>query len=357
MQHSTNSTAGPLLWSQPHRARLDFAQGLVKQVASVFRPSVDEIWRKASSEPGLASRSAPKNSEEVGVLLDDAAVVRFMRFMRRKSQDFKWQAQIALEAASAPDLERWLENEDFGFNGTLELNPDLSIPDYYSKGFHHQPDGYAGSPLSGLSYDLGLDISFPTLQSNGVALQVPRADYKRILDLGCGSGRSTEGYATRFSEATVWGIDPSEPMLRLASKRAAERGLGINFRQATAEQTKFPDGHFDLVSATILFHEVPKEGSGRIIGEAFRVLNHGGCLAIGDELPFASMDAYEQWYDRWQTVHNNEPYWEEFKSLDLAKICKDAGFERVEVRTGDRLRHFADLTSGWPPFVLLAWKE
>ena len=54
----------------------------------------------------------------------------------------------------------------------------------------------------------------------------------------------------------------------------------IHFRHAAAEETGLPDSSQDLVSACLLFHELPEAAAQAIIKEAYRILKPGGLLAI-----------------------------------------------------------------------------
>src|SRR5262249_13764612 len=49
--------------------------------------------------------------------------------------------------------------------------------------------------------------------------QVPLADARRVVDLGCGPGNSTELLLERFPKAEVIGLDSSPNMLEQAKKR------------------------------------------------------------------------------------------------------------------------------------------
>ena len=64
--------------------------------------------------------------------------------------------------------------------------------------------------------------------------------------------------------------------------RAIDLGLPIHFRQALAEETKFPDNHFDIVYSYILFHEIPAEIARRVLAEMRRITRPGGHVAIVD---------------------------------------------------------------------------
>ena len=358
MDRSHNATEAPVRWAQRHRAFLDFTQGLMNQQSRILRPRVDAFYGERQKEFASTHGHEPQTPDEVASLMDDAAIVRYLRFFRRKSQEMKWVGLDALYEGQTEKIADWLDEPTPEAAGSLELDPDLEVPEYFFRGYHHQPGGFSGNALSGLMYDMGLDVSFPDLTPGGMALRVSEKTYERILDLGCGSGRSAEPLATRFPGAEVWGIDPSAPLLKVAHKRAAQKGLSINYRQALGEDTRFPDGHFDLVTATIVFHEVTAPAAKRILQEVHRVLVPGGVMAIGDELPFEFMTSYEVWYDRWQTVHNNEPYWAEIKSQSMEALCREAGFDEVELEHGGNLRFFGEgRVSSWPPYKVFATKK
>jgi len=80
----------------------------------------------------------------------------------------------------------------------------------------------------------------------------------------------------RFPDAEVWGIDAGAPMLRYGHMRAVRLGVGVNFSQRMAEDTQFPDNHFDLVTSYLLHHEVPADVTLKIIAEVQRVTRPGG---------------------------------------------------------------------------------
>ena len=54
----------------------------------------------------------------------------------------------------------------------------------------------------------------------------------------------------------------------------------IKFQHAAAEHTQLPNSSQDLVSACLLFHELPQTAAQDIVREAFQILKPGGALAI-----------------------------------------------------------------------------
>jgi ubiquinone/menaquinone biosynthesis C-methylase UbiE len=84
---------------------------------------------------------------------------------------------------------------------------------------------------------------------------------KKILDLGCGSGRYTKILLSKG--ANVWGIDPSEKMLGIARKENRD----VIFKKGWASKIPFKSNFFDIAIASLcLDHE-------RDIEKAFKEVN------------------------------------------------------------------------------------
>ena len=97
---------------------------------------------------------------------------------------------------------------------------------------------------------------------------------RRLLDVGCGTGRFA-AYAAQRTGARVWGVDPSPEML--AQARAREiRGAG--WKLAPAERLPFKDGWFDGVHAHLVLHVVGDLHAA--VGEMARVTAPGGRVVV-----------------------------------------------------------------------------
>jgi ubiquinone/menaquinone biosynthesis C-methylase UbiE len=95
----------------------------------------------------------------------------------------------------------------------------------------------------------------------------------RVLEIGVGTGRSFPHYP-QIDELV--GVEPSEPMLRRARKRAAELGREVTLVEAPAETLPFEDHSFDTVVSLAVLCTVADPS--RALREIRRVLKPDGCF-------------------------------------------------------------------------------
>lgn len=93
----------------------------------------------------------------------------------------------------------------------------------------------------------------------------------RVLDLGCGTGRSLPFFAR---DTRLVALDPCADVLRRAHARAPRAACV----QARAEALPFRDGSFDIVTAGLVFCSVSDPGAG--LREVRRVLTRAGSLRL-----------------------------------------------------------------------------
>jgi SAM-dependent methyltransferase len=260
-------------------------------------------------------------------------------------QQFTWSTIQELLYRDPDKYLAELEAADSAGPGTLELNPDMHLPDHVKHEIHIMPGGFVGDPLGGYVYHYGTnnfsggrndqdETSIGYAHATPLpATPQPGGRPLRILEVGCTIGRITIALKERFPDAEVWGIDAGGPMVRYAHMRAVDLGVDVNFAQRLAEDTKFEDGYFDIVMSYILHHEMPAEISKQTVKEIHRILRPGGVyfpidFYTGENKPSPSASQkYRHWWDhRW----NNEVWWEEYADLDLFGAMESAGFETTE---------------------------
>lgn len=133
----------------------------------------------------------------------------------------------------------------------------------------------------------------------------------RVLDIGCGTGRSTIEAARLVGDGSALGVDLSGPMLAYARERAAtEQVTNATFLQADAQVHPFEPGAFDVaISDTgAMFFGDPEAAfaniaaalrpQGRLALLVWRELDRNewlvairGAVALGRDLPQPPPDA------------------------------------------------------------------
>jgi trans-aconitate 2-methyltransferase len=103
--------------------------------------------------------------------------------------------------------------------------------------------------------------------------QVPLISARRVFDLGCGPGNSTELLVARFPGAEIVGVDTSPDMLAAARKR-----LPAQTFVAGDVASWMPDAPADLIFSNALFQWVPDHIA--VLARVMGALKSGGVLAI-----------------------------------------------------------------------------
>jgi ubiquinone/menaquinone biosynthesis C-methylase UbiE len=322
-------------------SRHDFLKGARKWRGSTLRAAArkrfDNLLKEAGEDP---RKDLPLDRifELVGQDPLISLEARLRIDTQRMSQD---NLQAAMEQYGEEAYLAELEDYDQRGPGKLELDLGLTIPDYARYQIHMQPGGYVGNAFAGAIYHYDTNgfygargrgnfqdehhtklVSYVSAPIDG--------QVRRILDLGCGIGQMAVGLKEKHPQAEVWGVDVAAPMLRYGHMRAIDQGVEVNFAQRLAENTKFPDNHFDVVTAYILHHELPAEISRQVIAEAFRVLRPGGVYVPIDfytghrRTPMTAYLRHQIWKDhRW-----NEEVWRmEYQEMDFFGHMEKVGFQ------------------------------
>ena len=150
-----------------------------------------------------------------------------------------------------------------------------------------------------------------------------------VLDVACGTGESTLGWHRRFPHADIIGVDVSPYMLVVAERKTRELE-NVDVRAANAEALPFEDGSFEVVTASLLFHEVPSDVSPVILREMRRVVVDGGWIAVAEPYRVGSASL--------KPIPFPEPYLKDYLETDWDEAFSDAGFTDVGV---------IELDNGW----------
>ncbi|MCC0179545.1 class I SAM-dependent methyltransferase [Waterburya agarophytonicola K14] len=206
---------------------------------------------------------------------------------------------------------------------------DLVYPEYYlSQNFHGITGGYLTSGAA-VTYDPVTQYALPPNETwnREAVIKAVTGNPSKIIDLGCGTGSTTMLLKQAFPSAEVTGLDLSPQMLVMAEYKATQAGLDIQWLHGLAEATNLADGEFDLVTASLLFHETPVKIARSILEEAYRLLSPGGQIII--------LDGHQKTLRQttWLTEIFEEPYINDYAAGSLDAWLGAAGFH--EVRTED----------------------
>ncbi|WP_199902760.1 class I SAM-dependent methyltransferase [Azospirillum sp. B4] len=296
-----------------------------------------------------ANGRAPANRRDIR-----AGMVRNLYFQHyaaanRIAQELLWESTNVTIERQLPELNAKAAELSAKSKAILDIPEGFEAPRYVTAlDIHCMPGGYAtevapGDISVGALYDRGVYLyamgytgPFNDDMGRSVCNYIKRRlngfKPRRILDMGCTVGHSTLPYKELFPDAEVWGIDVAAPQVRYAHARAAGLGLEVNFAQMNAEETRFPDGHFDLVVSHILLHETSAKAMPRIFQECHRLLAPGGYMIHADLPPFDLMDPFTQFILDNETWYNNEPFWGAMRDMDQYDLAERAGFDRADVR-------------------------
>jgi SAM-dependent methyltransferase len=341
------------------RAAFDYVEGLKRYVAEKFMPRLRAAYETSERRYAQTRNGErPATMEQVGELMRPMTLYRYNRAIQQASQELMWAAVYeSLEPRRAElveELNRPIENA----LGSVETDPDLELPKYYTAvDFHLQPRSYHGDDLAGAVYDIGVPIfvlhrNGPDSGESGRALAsvIPPGRYEKILDMGCGVGQKTIRVADAFPGSEIYAIDLSAPMIKYAHKRAERMGRKIHFSQQNVERTRFAAESFDLVFSTILLHELPPGAIRNMIAEIYRVLKPGGLTAHLNLPPYSQMSPYNAFLMDWETHNNGEPYWHAFHELDLPAIFREAGLNNIREVTAESKNTGRGAHSGKSPY-------
>lgn len=110
------------------------------------------------------------------------------------------------------------------------------------------------------------------------ALEAPPTTPADVLDIGCGAGRHCLLAARAGHHVTA--TDISSEGLDHASERLAAEGLSADLRVADMRNLPFEDESFDAVISYGVFNYGSEADFRGAVGEALRVLRHGGWLLV-----------------------------------------------------------------------------
>lgn len=196
-----------------------------------------------------------------------------------------------------------------------------------------------GEGFSRTAADYDDAVRFNVAGAARLVASIPAGRYRRVLDVGCGTGFSALAMAERFGPLEVTGVDAAEGMLEQFTAKLAGRGdVTATAHHGDVLDMPVPDGAFDAVICSMAFHWFPRkaEAAAAMAGK----LRPGGVLAVlcsgsGGEDEFRRVLArlepgIPSWVGAFDAIQRDIP--------DMEGYLRHAGLETVDVWMERRIR-------------------
>ncbi len=154
--------------------------------------------------------------------------------------------------------------------------------------------------------------------ANTLLTHVPVREYVNIVDVGCGTGYSTQLLANNLSAKAVAGLDIAEGMALFASKQTSLPRLG--YCCGDAEKLPFGNSCIDLLFSNLALQWCPALAD--VLHEACRVLVPGGRYVFSTLGPGTLFELQSAWKAVDKHVHVN--YFAD--SATVEQLAKKSGF-------------------------------
>jgi ubiquinone/menaquinone biosynthesis C-methylase UbiE len=143
--------------------------------------------------------------------------------------------------------------------------------------------------LPGMGRDWLLPLYDPFTRLIGIepahrrlAEQAELESAERVLEIGCGTGNLALLVKRMRPQLEVVGLDPDPKALARASRKARHAGLAVKLDRGFADELPYPDGCFDRVLSSLMFHHVEADRRAASLRQVLRVLRPGGSLHLMD---------------------------------------------------------------------------
>lgn len=159
-----------------------------------------------------------------------------------------------------------------------------------------------------------------------IALRATLADlqFKKVLEIGCGTGKNTEWLVTRSQKVTA--VDLSDEMLYKARKKISSPT--VQFQQADiTKEWAFGKEVYDLVSFSLVLEHI--EDLDPVLAEASASLKSGGYVYIGELHPFKQYSGSKARFDTEEGRHIVECF--NHHISDFIKAGKTHGLMLLDV--------------------------
>ena len=146
----------------------------------------------------------------------------------------------------------------------------------------------------------------------------------KILDIGCGSGRTTLPLSAMNFD--VCGVDITPKTIDIARKIASRKNITIDYKIGDATKLEFKDNYFDgAIFANNGWVQIPgKENRQKALDEIYRILKPGSCFILTAHQRYYSGSYLFLWIKNWFKFYLLKPFGYKIDEIDFG----DLFFER-----------------------------
>lgn len=151
-----------------------------------------------------------------------------------------------------------------------------------------------------------------------------RYNFKKVIELGCGTGKNTEWLLTKADQ--VVGMDFSDEMMNIAKKKINDNR--VEFIKADLSKVwDVKDGFADLITSSLTLEHIADLG--HIFQQAYQKLNNNGIFFISELHPFKQYLGSKARYETKNGTEVLEVYTHHV--TQYIDIAKNNGFEVLEI--------------------------
>ena len=196
--------------------------------------------------------------------------------------------------------------------------------------------------IDALRYELGVELLFRgTADVMRRQIIPPITEYVRavgdatqvkLLDIGCGTGRTLHQIARTHPAMPLHGVDLSPAYIKLARRRLLDVDE-VTLAVENGETLPWADATFDIVTSVYLFHELPRNARRNVVREMLRVVKPNGLVVIEDSAqPSESPDLAAVLHGFPRDFH--EPFYKHYADHPLEPLLEEEGFRDVRKNIG-----------------------
>lgn len=163
----------------------------------------------------------------------------------------------------------------------------------------------------------------------------------KILDIGCGSGRTAISLSQ--SGFNVIGVDVTPEMIESAKKIASSKNLNIDYQIGDATNLEFPDNHFDgAIFANNGWVQIPgKEKRQKALSEIYRTLKPNNYFILVAHQRYYTGNYTFFWITQWIRFYLLKPFGFKVEEIDFG----DFFFTRPYKIENKKVKQFIHMTS------------